>query len=79
MSKISVYDFMTKNRVLLSIIGQNDINSKLLQPIVASICKVMTVEKPCVNSKLDVIDDALIVFIVQVKNEVQYNLLSLFA
>ena len=48
MSKISVYDLMTKCRVLLLSIGQNDINPKLLQPIVASICKVMTVKKPCV-------------------------------
>ena len=39
---------MTISRVLLLIIGQNDINPKLLQPIVASICKVMTVKKPCV-------------------------------
>ena len=49
MSKISVYDLMTKCRVLLLIIGQNDINPKLLQPIVASIFKVMTVKKPCVH------------------------------
>ena len=49
MSKISVYDLMTICRVLLLIIGQNDINPKLLQPIVASICKVMTVKKPCVH------------------------------
>ena len=48
MSKISVHDLMTICRVLLLIIGQNDINPKLLQPIVASICKVMTVKKPCV-------------------------------
>ena len=48
-SKISVHDLMTIwYRVLLLIIGQNDINPKLLQPIVASICKVMTVKKPCV-------------------------------
>ena len=49
MSMISVYDLMTICRVLLLIIGQNDINPKLLQPIVASICKVMTVKKPCVR------------------------------
>ena len=49
MPKISVHDLMTISRVLLLIIGQNDINPKLLQPIVASICKVMTVKKPCVN------------------------------
>ena len=48
MPKISVHDLMTISRVLLLIIGQNDINPKLLQPIVASICKVMTVKKPCV-------------------------------
>ena len=48
MSKISVHDLMTICRVLLLIIGQNDINPKMLQPIVASICKVMTVKKPCV-------------------------------
>ena len=47
-SKISLYDLMTICRVLPLIIGQNHINSKLLQPIVASICKVMTVKKPCV-------------------------------
>ena len=52
MPKISVYDLMTINRILLLIIDQNDINPKLLQPIVASICKVMTVKKPCVLSKL---------------------------
>ena len=48
MSKISVHDLMTICRVLLQIIGQNDINPKLLHLIVASICKVMTVKKPCV-------------------------------
>ena len=48
MSKISVHDFMTIYRVLLLIIGQNVINPKLLQPIVASFCKVMAVKKPCV-------------------------------
>ena len=50
MSKITVYDLMTICRVLLLIIGQNYINPKLLQPIVASICKVMTVKKPCVQT-----------------------------
>ena len=40
---------MTICSVLLLIIGQNDINPKLLQPILASICKVMTVKKPCVE------------------------------
>ncbi len=49
MPKISVNDLMTISGVLLLIIGQNDINPKLLQPIVASICKVMTVKKPCVQ------------------------------
>ena len=49
MPKIFVHDLMTISRVLLLIIAQNDINPKLLQPIVASICKVMTVKKPCVN------------------------------
>ena len=48
MSKISVHDLMTICRVLLLIIGQNDINPKLPQPIVTLICKVMTVKKPCV-------------------------------
>ena len=48
MSKIYVNDLMTICRVLLQIIGQNDINPKLLQPIVASIFKVMTVKKPSV-------------------------------
>ena len=48
-SNISIYDLMTICRVLLLIIGQNHINPKLLQPIVASICKVMTVKKPCVR------------------------------
>ena len=55
MSKIFVHDLMTISRVLLVTIGQNDINPKLLQPIVASICKVMAVKKPCVDySKLEV-------------------------
>ena len=48
MPKISVHDLMTISRILLLIIGQNDLNPKLLQPIDASICKVMTVKKPCV-------------------------------
>ena len=41
-SEIYVYDLMTICSILLLIIGQNDINPKLFQPIVAS------VEKPCV-------------------------------
>ena len=49
MSEISVHDLMTICKVLLLIIGQNDINPELLQPIVASICKVVTVKKPCVH------------------------------
>ena len=49
MSKIFVHDFMTISRVLILVIGQNNINPKLPQPIVASICKVMTVKKPCVR------------------------------
>ena len=48
MPKISVHDLMTISWVLLLIIGLNDLNTKLLQPIVVSICKVMTVKKPCV-------------------------------
>ena len=52
MPKISVHDLMTISRVLLLIIGQNDINPRLLQPIVVSICKVMTVKKPCVRWSL---------------------------
>ena len=48
MFKIFVHDLMTISRVSLLVIGQNDVNSKLLQPIVALICKVMTVKKPCV-------------------------------
>ena len=50
MSKIFVYDLMTISRVLVLIIGQNDINPKLHHPIVASICKVTAVKKPCVKS-----------------------------
>ena len=42
---VYVHDLMTMCRVLLLIIGQNDINPKLLQPIVALICKVMAVKK----------------------------------
>ena len=49
MSKIFVRDLMTISRVLVLIVGQNDVNPKLLQPIVASICKVMAVKKPCVD------------------------------
>lgn len=49
MSKIFVHDLMTISRVFILIIGQNDINPKLPQPIVASICKVMVVKKPCVQ------------------------------
>ena len=48
LSEISVHNLMTIYRVLLLIIGQNDINPKLLQPIVASVCQVITVKKPCV-------------------------------
>ena len=48
MSKISVHALMTMCGVLLLINAQNDINPKLLQPIVASIFKVMTVKKPSV-------------------------------
>ena len=48
MPKISVHDLMTISRVLLLLIGQNDINPKLLQSIVASIRKIMTAKKPCV-------------------------------
>ena len=59
MPKISVHDLMTISRVLLLIIGQNDINPKLLQPIVASICKVMTVKKPCVPGKVKKVDVSL--------------------
>ena len=32
------------------IIGQNDIIPKLMQPIVATICKVVTVKKPCLQT-----------------------------
>ena len=49
MSKIFVHDLMTVSKVLILIIGQNNTNPKLLQPIVTSICKVMTVKKPCVG------------------------------
>ena len=38
---------MTICRVLLLINGQNDKNPKSLHPIVASICMVMAVKKPC--------------------------------
>ena len=48
MSKIFVRDLMTISRVLVLIVGQNDVNPKFLQPIVASICKVMAIKKPCV-------------------------------
>ena len=48
MSKIFVHDLMTISKVLILIIGQNNTNPKLLQPIVTSICKVMAVKKPCV-------------------------------
>ena len=48
MSEVYVHDLMTICSVLLLTIGQNDINPKLLQSIVASICMVMTVKKPCV-------------------------------
>ena len=47
MSKIFVHDLMTISRVLPLVIVQNDIDAKLLQPIVALICKVMAVKKPC--------------------------------
>ena len=43
---------MTICRVLLLINGQNDKNPKSLHPIVASICKVMAVKKPCVEAPL---------------------------
>ena len=46
---------MTICRVLVLIIGQNDKNLKSLQPIVVSICKVMTVKKPCVLSTSNVL------------------------
>ena len=49
MSKIFVHDLMTISKVLILIIGQNNTNPKLLQPIVTSICKVMAVKKPCVK------------------------------
>ena len=51
MSKIFVHDLMTISKVLILIIGQNNTNPKLLQPIVMSICKVMAVKKPCVSWK----------------------------
>ena len=51
MSKISIHDLITISRVLLLIMGQNDIIAKLLHPIVASIFKVMAVKKPCVNER----------------------------
>ena len=54
MPKISAHDLMTMNRVLLLIIDQSDINPKLLQSIVASICKVMTVKKACVHQTMDI-------------------------
>ena len=50
MPKISVHDLMTICWVLLLLIGQNDINPKLFKSIVASICKVMAVKKPCVKA-----------------------------
>ena len=50
-SEISVHDLMTICRVLLLIIGQNDTNPKLLQLIVASIYKVMTVHSLTTFSK----------------------------
>ena len=49
MYKIFFHDMMTIRRVLVLIIGQNNVNPKLLQPIVASICKVIAVKKPCVH------------------------------
>ena len=49
MSKIFVHDLMTISKVLILIIGQNNTNPKLLQPIVTSICKVLAVKKPCVK------------------------------
>ena len=49
MSKIFFHGLMTMSSVLIQIIGQNCINSKLLQPIVASIRKIMAVKKPCVS------------------------------
>ena len=47
MLKIFVHDLMTISRVLILIIGEKDINPKLPLPIVASVCKVMRVKKPC--------------------------------
>ena len=46
---MSVHDLMIICSVSLLIIGQNDINPTLLHPIVASICKVLTVKKPRVQ------------------------------
>ena len=43
---------MTISKVLILIIGQNNTNPKLLQPIVTSICKVLAVKKFCVK-KMD--------------------------
>ena len=57
MPKISVHDLMTISRVLLLIIGQNNINPKLLQLIVASICKVMTVKNPVCNEGPEISDN----------------------
>ena len=51
MSKIFVDDLKTISKVLILIIGQNNTNPKLLQPIVMSICKVLAVKKPCVYPK----------------------------
>ena len=48
MSKIFVHDLMILSRVL--VIGQNDINPKLPQPIVAVICKVTAVKKPSLKN-----------------------------
>ena len=70
MSKISVHDLMTICRVLLLIIGQNHINPKLIQPIVASICKVMTVKKPCVIAELNLDKDAIEQMAVDINNAI---------
>ena len=43
-----VYNMKAIFMILLLIIGQNNINPKLVQPIAASICKVMAFKKPCV-------------------------------
>ena len=56
MSKIFVHDLMTISKVLIIIIGQNNINPKLLQPIVTSICKVMAVKKPCVLHNISILE-----------------------